>query len=50
MFGSMTDASKVALLYLCAYLDHWKYALIDTQLPSSSKEEEGERKNKNTKP
>ena len=35
MFGNMTDASKVALLYLCAYLDRWKYALIDTQLPSS---------------
>ena len=35
MFSRVTDTSKVALLYLCAYLDNWGYTLIDTQLPSS---------------
>ncbi|MDW3094509.1 MAG: leucyl/phenylalanyl-tRNA--protein transferase [Gammaproteobacteria bacterium] len=34
MFSRMTDASKVALLYLSAYLDTWGYKVIDTQLPS----------------
>ncbi|MFK8028340.1 MAG: leucyl/phenylalanyl-tRNA--protein transferase [Gammaproteobacteria bacterium] len=35
MFCKETDASKVALLYLSAYLDNWGYAVIDTQLPST---------------
>ena len=35
MFSRVTDASKVALLYLSAYLDSWGYAIIDTQLPSA---------------
>ncbi len=34
MFSRETDASKIALLYLSAYLDTWKFDLIDTQLPS----------------
>ncbi|MEM8844530.1 MAG: leucyl/phenylalanyl-tRNA--protein transferase [Pseudomonadota bacterium] len=34
MFSRETDTSKVALLYLSAYLDHWRYQLVDTQLPS----------------
>ena len=34
MFCKITDASKVALLYLSAYLDTWGYKVIDTQLPS----------------
>jgi len=34
MFSRTTDASKVALLYLPAYLDYWDYQIIDTQLPS----------------
>ena len=35
MFSRVTDASKVALLYLSANLDLWDYHLLDTQLPSS---------------
>lgn len=35
MFSRETDASKVALLYLSAYLDTWGYDIIDTQLPSA---------------
>ena len=35
MFSRVTDASKVALLYLSAYLDSWGYDIIDTQLPST---------------
>ena len=35
MFSRATDASKVALLYLCAYLTQWKYQVMDTQLPSA---------------
>jgi len=35
MFSRSTDASKVALLYLSAYLDSWEYSIIDTQLPSA---------------
>ncbi len=35
MFSRVTDASKVALLYLSAYLDSWGYDIIDTQLPSA---------------
>ena len=34
MFSKETDASKIALLYLSAYLDTWNFELIDTQLPS----------------
>ncbi len=34
MFSRKTDASKIALLYLSAYLDTWNFDLIDTQLPS----------------
>lgn len=34
MFSRVTDASKVALLYLSTYLDYWGYKIIDTQLPS----------------
>ena len=34
MFSRETDASKIALLYLSAYLDTWKFDIIDTQLPS----------------
>ena len=34
MFSRETDTSKVALLYLCAYLDSWGYKIIDTQLGS----------------
>ena len=34
MFSRANDASKIALLYLCAYLDTWGYAMVDTQLPS----------------
>lgn len=35
MFSRETDTSKVALLYLCAYLDTWGYKMIDTQLSSN---------------
>ncbi len=35
MFSRETDTSKVALLYLCAYLDTWGYKMIDTQLTSN---------------
>ena len=35
MFSRATNASKVALLYLSAYLDSWGYKIIDTQLPSA---------------
>jgi leucyl/phenylalanyl-tRNA--protein transferase len=35
MFSKATGASKIALLYLSAYLDSWGYAIIDTQLPSA---------------
>jgi leucyl/phenylalanyl-tRNA---protein transferase len=31
MFSTETDASKIALIYLCARLIHGKYALLDTQ-------------------
>ena len=34
MFSHQTGGSKIALLYLAAYLDSWDYALIDTQLPT----------------
>ena len=34
MFSRATDGSKIALMYLCAYLDTWNYTLVDTQLPS----------------
>ena len=34
MFSRQTGGSKIALLYLAAYLDSWDYALIDTQLPT----------------
>lgn len=34
MFSRETDASKVALLFLCAYVDTWGYKVIDTQLTS----------------
>jgi leucyl/phenylalanyl-tRNA--protein transferase len=34
MFSRRTDASKAALLFLCAYVDLWGYKLIDTQLTS----------------
>ena len=34
MFSRESDASKVALMYLSAHLDHWNYQLLDTQLPS----------------
>lgn len=34
MFSRENDASKIALLWLAAYCDHWGYAVIDTQLPS----------------
>ena len=35
MFSRVTNGSKVALLYLCAYLDKWDYKIMDTQLPSA---------------
>ena len=35
MFSRTTDSSKIALLYLCAYLDTWGYSVMDTQLPSN---------------
>jgi leucyl/phenylalanyl-tRNA--protein transferase len=31
MFSTATDASKVALIYLCARLIHGRYTLLDTQ-------------------
>ena len=34
MFSRVNDASKIALLYLSAFLDTWNYTVIDTQLPS----------------
>ena len=34
MFSRITDSSKIALLFLSAYLDTWGYKVIDTQLPS----------------
>lgn len=34
MFSRESDTSKVALLYLCGYLDTWGYQMIDTQLGS----------------
>lgn len=35
MFSRVNDASKVALLFLSAFLDTWGYEVIDTQLPSA---------------
>lgn len=35
MFSRKTDASKIALLFLCAYADQWNYQVIDTQLGSN---------------
>jgi len=35
MFSRQSGGSKIALLYLSAYLDQWHYTLIDTQLPSA---------------
>ena len=35
MFSRVNDASKLALLHLCAFLDTWNYHAIDTQLPSA---------------
>jgi leucyl/phenylalanyl-tRNA--protein transferase len=32
MFSRMTDASKVALVHLCAQLRRWEFALIDCQM------------------
>ena len=32
MFTRMTDASKVALVYLCAQLQAWRFAMIDCQM------------------
>lgn len=32
MFHRVTDASKAALAYACASLEHWGYALIDCQV------------------
>jgi len=34
MFHKATDASKVALIYLCKYLCAWGYQLLDCQLPN----------------
>ncbi len=34
MFSRINDASKIALLYLSAFLDSWNYTVIDTQLSS----------------
>ena len=34
MFSRQSGGSKIALLYLSAYLDSWDYILIDTQLSS----------------
>ena len=31
MFSTARDASKVALVYLCARLIHWRFSLLDTQ-------------------
>ena len=35
MFSRVNDASKIALLFLSAFLDRWGYEMIDTQLPSA---------------
>ena len=35
MFSRVANASKIALLYLSAFLDTWNYRVIDTQLPSA---------------
>ena len=35
MFSRVSDASKIALLFLSAYLDTWDFEVIDTQLPSA---------------
>jgi len=34
MFHRARDASKVALIYLCKYLNQWGYQLLDCQLPT----------------
>jgi len=35
MFSLMTDASKIAFVYLCNQLYHWGYPMIDCQLENS---------------
>lgn len=32
MFGSVTDASKIALVALCRQLQHWNFTLLDCQI------------------
>ena len=34
MFARSSNASKVALSYLCAHLRHWNYPLVDMQVPT----------------
>ena len=34
MFSRVRDASKVALYHLCRRLQHWRFSLIDCQLPN----------------
>ncbi len=35
MFHTVTDASKIALYYLCKTMESWEYELIDCQLPTA---------------
>lgn len=35
MFHTVTDASKIALFYLCRTLDAWNFDFIDCQLPTA---------------
>lgn len=35
MFSRVSDASKVALVCLCAHLRHWRFTAIDCQLPTA---------------
>lgn len=35
MFSRLTDASKVAMVYLCKQLERWEFALLDAQVQSA---------------
>jgi leucyl/phenylalanyl-tRNA--protein transferase len=35
MFSRASDASKVALACLCAHLRHWRFTVIDCQMPTA---------------
>ena len=41
MFSTATDASKIALVYLCAHLDKAEYTVLDTQFTNEHLEQFG---------